>query len=81
MEGQRQMKLSAEEIDAAKTTNGGWTKKQLAQWGVPWPPPKGWRKALIRGTELPSPRRARKTRFYKRPPWFSDVALDVLDGK
>jgi hypothetical protein len=35
-----------EEIEAAKTPNGGWTKKQLAQWGVPWPPPKGWIKRL-----------------------------------
>lgn len=36
------------EIDAARTPAGGWTKDQLAQWGVPWPPPKGWRKRLVR---------------------------------
>jgi hypothetical protein len=24
------------------------TKAQLAQWGVPWPPPQGWRKRLLR---------------------------------
>lgn len=35
-----------EEIDAARTPKGGWTREQLAKWGVPWPPPKGWRKAL-----------------------------------
>ena len=23
-----------------------WTRAQLAEWGVPWPPPKGWRKRL-----------------------------------
>lgn len=39
--------LTAEAIDAARTPAGGWTKAQLAQWGVPWPPPKGWRKRLI----------------------------------
>jgi hypothetical protein len=26
---------------------GGWTRAQLAEWGVPWPPPKGWKQALI----------------------------------
>jgi hypothetical protein len=39
-------------IDAARSPRGGWTKAQLAEWGVPWPPPKGWRRALIAG-ELP----------------------------
>ncbi|WP_143004309.1 hypothetical protein, partial [Bifidobacterium breve] len=24
------------------------TKAQLAQWGVPWPPSKGWRQKLVR---------------------------------
>ena len=38
-----------EEIEAAKTPSGGWTKEQLAKWGVPWPPPKGWREALMTG--------------------------------
>jgi ribonuclease HI len=43
------MKLPAtvEEIAAGATSKGGYTKAQLAEWGVPWPPPKGWRKALI----------------------------------
>lgn len=35
-----------EQIDAAMTPGGGWTRAQLAEWGVPWPPPKGWRKEL-----------------------------------
>lgn len=26
---------------------GGWSSKQLADWGVPWPPPKGWKEQLI----------------------------------
>jgi hypothetical protein len=29
------------------TPNGGWRKSQLAAWGVPWPPPKGWKKRLL----------------------------------
>jgi hypothetical protein len=42
---------TAEQIDAAKTPAGGWTRAQLAAWGVPWPPPRGWRKALIAQAE------------------------------
>jgi hypothetical protein len=43
------------EIIAARTNAGGWTRETLARWGVPWPPPKGWRRALV----------ARDVRFFK----------------
>jgi hypothetical protein len=46
------MKISAEEIEQAKSEKGGWTKKALAVWGVPWPPPKGWKESLINGMPL-----------------------------
>jgi len=42
--------MTEEEIDAARTPSGGWTKQQLAEWGVPWPPPKGWKKKLVRAS-------------------------------
>ncbi|MFJ2191682.1 TnsA endonuclease N-terminal domain-containing protein [Kitasatospora sp. NPDC087861] len=35
-----------EEIEAARTPAGGWKRAQLAAWGVPWPPPKGWKERL-----------------------------------
>ncbi|MCC3275282.1 MULTISPECIES: hypothetical protein [unclassified Arthrobacter] len=35
-----------EEIDAARTPSGGFTKQQLAEWGISWPPPRGWRRKL-----------------------------------
>lgn len=38
------------EIEAARTPDGGWTRNQLAAWGVPWPPPKGWRARLRDGS-------------------------------
>lgn len=38
------------EIEAARTAKGGWTKDQLAQWGVSWPPSKGWKKLLAEMT-------------------------------
>ena len=39
--------MTRDEIDAAATPAGGWTRATLAGWGVPWPPPKGWRKKLL----------------------------------
>jgi hypothetical protein len=43
--------VSAEEIEAGRSLAGGFTKKQLAAWGVPWPPPAGWLQALLRGED------------------------------
>ena len=40
------MRIPDAEIEAAKTVRGGWTRETLARWGVPWPPPKGWRTKL-----------------------------------
>jgi 5-methylcytosine-specific restriction endonuclease McrA len=37
---------SPDEIERNKTTNGGWTRQVLSSWGVPWPPPEGWKKTL-----------------------------------
>ena len=42
------MWVSPEEIVAARTAKGGWTRATLARWGVPWPPPHGWRRELER---------------------------------
>jgi hypothetical protein len=40
------LKLTRYQIESAKTENGGWTRKQLAEWGVSWPPRKGWRREI-----------------------------------
>jgi hypothetical protein len=37
---------SPEQIRRAQSGNGGWTAMQLAEWGVPWPPERGWRYRL-----------------------------------
>lgn len=37
------------EIEAAQTPRGGWTKETLAEWGIAWPPPKGWKSQLTKG--------------------------------
>lgn len=43
-------RVSREEIEACRTPAGGYsfTRERLASWGVPWPPPAGWRRALLR---------------------------------
>lgn len=32
---------------------GSWTKEQFAEWGVPYPPRKGWIEQLIRASHNP----------------------------
>jgi hypothetical protein len=49
------MRVSAEEIESKRTTAGGWTRKQLAEWGVKWPPKRGWKVALENGEDLNNP--------------------------
>ena len=39
--------IDEEEIEAKRTVNGGWNRTQLAQWGVPWPPPPGWKRVIL----------------------------------
>ena len=55
------MKLTDQQIEAGKSPRGDWTRKTLAGWGVPWPPPKGWRAALLVGRPIPE-RRSRRGR-------------------
>lgn len=44
----RSAEISEEEILAKRTPQGGWTRDVLAAWGVPWPPPRGWKLTLLR---------------------------------
>lgn len=44
--------MTEEDIEAARSAKGGFTKQTLASWGVPWPPPKGWKEALIAGKTM-----------------------------
>lgn len=48
--------MTREEIEAGRSEKGGWTKETLANWGVPWPPPKGWKDKLIAGEYIEPPR-------------------------
>lgn len=48
-DGSKTYLVPAVVIDAGKSPRGAWTRSTLARWGVPWPPPAGWRQALITG--------------------------------
>jgi hypothetical protein len=41
-------RVSRSEIEATRSPAGGFTRKQLAAWSVPWPPPSGCLRALLR---------------------------------
>lgn len=43
--------ITESEIEAGKTPLGGFTKATLNSWGVPWPPPRGWKRILLKGPQ------------------------------
>jgi hypothetical protein len=49
--------VTPELIRSVQTKRGGWTKRDLARMGVPWPPPRGWRKELEALYHAGTPRR------------------------
>lgn len=36
-----------EELEKLRLTTKGCNRALLAEWGIPWPPPSGWRKKLL----------------------------------
>ncbi|TAK94385.1 hypothetical protein EPO05_06425 [Patescibacteria group bacterium] len=61
------MRLTKQDIEDKKTIRGGWTKKQLSQWGIPWPPPKGWKQKLTSsGNSLPHPLKCSKCDYVSK---------------
>ena len=39
-------KVTLEEVLAKRTPRGSWTRKQIEEWGLEWPPRAGWIKRL-----------------------------------
>jgi hypothetical protein len=39
--------VTRDEIMAARTPRGAWTKATLAEWGIAWPPQAGWIDRLV----------------------------------
>jgi hypothetical protein len=44
-------RLAPEEVEAGRSPAGGFSRAQLAAWSVPWPPPAGWLRALLRSED------------------------------
>ena len=42
----RPVRARCTECDAVQEVVDGWTREQLAAWGIPWPPPPGWQEHL-----------------------------------
>ena len=38
--------MTHKEIEALQSEKGGYTRRTLASLGVPWPPPRGWKRRL-----------------------------------
>lgn len=64
------MKITEYEIESKKTAKGGWTKKQLAEWGIAWPPVKGWKTALINGTSIPEEIKVTSKEDTRNEDWY-----------
>ncbi len=47
--------MTKADIEAGRTPAGGFTRATLESWGVPWPPPKHWRKTLVNFAPTPQP--------------------------
>ena len=77
--------VTREEIEAARTPKGGWTRAQLEAWGVPWPPTKDWRDRIaVNGYEVPMRLNNRSARLIAnelliksgRPPLSADLSYE-----
>lgn len=40
-------RLTRAELEAGKSPRGGYTRVQLAAWGIEWPPATGWQQLLL----------------------------------
>ena len=47
--------MNRQVVTRAEIAGARHTARQLRRWGVQWPPPKGWRKALLAGEAIPEP--------------------------
>lgn len=59
------MRITHENLERLKTAKGGYSRETLRLLGVPWPPPKGWKKRLLKGH--PKKRKKRKAKTLKKP--------------
>ena len=44
--------MTVKQLESLRSPAGGWTRESLRKLGVPWPPPQGWRRALLSGRSM-----------------------------
>lgn len=67
--------ITEDEINEAMTPAGGFTRSTLAQWGVPWPAPKGWKKTILTHG---LPYRDELNTFGPKEPVITEAALSKM---
>lgn len=75
-----------DKVKALVTDKGGWTREDLAKYGIAWPPPAGWLSALSTGEAWlysnPNPRYALGTSLcYWRRAWEARPFPDLQHGE
>jgi hypothetical protein len=70
--------VTQEQIEVAKTPNGAWTRKQLAEWGVGWPPKKGWKKRITEHETRPIQYREKTM---AKPAWNYVCSTESADAE
>lgn len=87
------MKITEQVLETLKTQKGGYARETLALLGVPWPPKKGWKKALLKDVRAhnrkkvksagKSKRGSRGPSVYKTLEWkrVRYAALKANDGR
>jgi ribonuclease HI len=74
---------SPEELEAPRSPTGGYTKATLAEWGIPWPAPKGWRQDLLRrwreaNPDAPGTKPKRSRRSNEESPEVESEPVEVV---
>jgi hypothetical protein len=71
----QQPKVAREEIWAARSPDGKFSREQLSVWGVPWPPPRGWIQAISRQGWRPKVRPEVESKPEAGPDPYADTML------
>ena len=72
--------VTLEEVMAARTPRGGWTKKQIMEWGIEYPPERGWIKRLT-GDNSAAPPKCGSSLEAKRLRRMSRIELEKENVK
>ena len=70
---------SPADIEAGRSERSGWTKATLAEWGIKWPPKRGWRRRLAE--QWRAGKEVTTTAGHSQDDGVQEVAKKVGSGK